>query len=153
MPTRRPSKHSRILLVDDEQDILDILSRTLEMAGYDVNLASNGRMALEMVAAREYDLIITNIRMPVMNGVAFYRMLCNSFPHMASRVILCTGDIAYLTTQPSPGNAGVPVILKPFQLRNVLEIVAWQLSSEHDRVPALPLAPNLENLLPSATQP
>jgi DNA-binding NtrC family response regulator len=154
VPTRRPSKENRILLVDDEQDILDILSRTLEMAGYHIDLASNGKRALEMVAARKYDLIITNIRMPIMNGEAFYRILSNSFPHMARKVIFCTGDIAYLTTQASPSNTGVPVILKPFQLRDVLETVACQLSPEHGRVPALPLVPNLDSFpLSSATQP
>ncbi len=91
---RQESAQARILLVDDEEDILDILARVLRSAGYLVDLVSNGQMALEQVARQDYDLIISNIRMPVMGGEEFYRRLTSAFPRMVRKVVFCTGDIA-----------------------------------------------------------
>jgi CheY-like chemotaxis protein len=98
---------------------------------------------LEQVALRDYDLIITNMRMPIMGGEEFYRRLTSSFPRMSQKVVFCTGDIANQDTQRFLGSTGAPVIFKPFQLRTVLEVVAWQLARERERLPAhvpLPVA-------------
>ena len=107
-PSCRASPQSKILLVDDEQDILDILARALGIAGYNVDAACNGQLALDKVSAQDYDLIVTNIRMPVMGGEAFYRELCSSYPRLAKRVIFCTGDIANLATQRFLNTTGAP---------------------------------------------
>jgi CheY-like chemotaxis protein len=133
---RQESVAIKILVVDDEEDILDILARVLGSVGYHVDLASNGQKALERVALQDYDLIITNIRMPIMGGEEFYRRLTNSFPRMSHKVVFCTGDIANQETQRFLGSTGAPVIFKPFQLRTVLEVVAWQLTRERQHLPA-----------------
>jgi len=138
-PSCRASMQSKILLVDDEQDILDILARALGIAGYNVDTACNGQLALDKVSAQEFDLIVTNIRMPIMGGEAFYRELCSSYPRLGKRVIFCTGDIANLATQRFLNSTGAPVIFKPFQLSTVLEVVSWKLAKE--RTPAH--APNV----------
>ena len=140
-PSCRASPQSKILLVDDEQDILDILARALGIAGYNVDAACNGQLALDKVSAQDYDLIVTNIRMPVMGGEAFYRELCSSYPRLAKRVIFCTGDIASLATQRFLNTTGAPVIFKPFQLSTVLDVVSWKLAKDRTpaHVPALPL--------------
>ena len=135
-PPRQELAAIRILVVDDEEDILDILARVLGAAGYQVDLASNGEKALERLALQDYDLIITNIRMPIMGGEEFYRRLTNSFPRMSHKVVFCTGDIANQDTQRFLGSTGAPVIFKPFQLRTVLEVVAWQLARERERLRA-----------------
>jgi len=124
-----------ILLVDDERDILDILVRALSTAGYSLDVASNGQVALDRIAVRDYDLIITNIRMPVMGGEVFYQSLCSTYPRLSKRVIFCTGDIANLDTQRFLNSTGAPVIFKPFQLGTVLEVVSWKLAK--DRTPSL----------------
>ena len=141
--SRCASMPSRILIVDNEQDILDILTRVLASAGYDVDTASNGRLALEEASRRTYDLIITNIRMPVMDGKAFYRELRSSHPALSERVIFCTGDIANPTTRRFLRGAGAPVIFKPFALRTVLNVVSWKLRAGHSPAsfPRLPLVP------------
>lgn len=135
-PSCRASLQSRILLVDDEQDILDILARALGIVGYNVDTACNGQLALDKVSAQDYDLIVTNIRMPVMGGEALYRELCSSYPRLGKRVIFCTGDIANLATQRFLNTTGAPVIFKPFQLSTVLEVVSWKLAKQ--RAPAHP---------------
>ncbi|MGB9880250.1 MAG: response regulator [Anaerolineae bacterium] len=129
---------TRILLVDDEQAILDILVRVLKTAGYEVDTAGNGQEALQRVARRDYDLIITNIRMPVLDGRAFYRQLCGSYPHLCQRIIFCTGDTADVATQRFLNSTGAPVIFKPFQLTTVLEMVACKLATNQAPVTAIP---------------
>ena len=123
--------HNRILLVDNEQDILDILARVLRSAGYHADMAKDGQQALAQVSRRDYDLIISNIRMPVMGGEVFYHQLCASYPHLSKRVIFCTGDIANVSTRRFLNATGAPVIFKPFQLRTVLDVVSGQLRRVH----------------------
>jgi CheY-like chemotaxis protein len=137
------SAHSRILLVDNEQDILDLLARLLGSVGYNIDMARNGRLALAKVCRRNYDLIISNIRMPVMGGEAFYHQLCASYPHLSGRIIFCTGDIANASTRRFLNATGVPVIFKPFQLHTVLDVVSGRLSEIHSpaKPPGLPLLP------------
>ena len=70
-----PAAPRRVLLVDDEAHILRILSVKLEAAGYDVHTCGNGRLGLAEAVAWRPDLIVTDLTMPLMNGVEFSRAL------------------------------------------------------------------------------
>jgi len=78
----------RILVVDDEENARMALSKILTREGYDVASAGNGYEALNYLRDKEVDLIITDINMPEMNGMAFLRELNRSHP--ASNVIMIT---------------------------------------------------------------
>src|SRR5580765_2511853 len=65
-----PAGRPRILVVDDEAAILDLLSKTLALAEYDVDLAPDGRTALERLRIIPYDLLITDLKMPGIDGLA-----------------------------------------------------------------------------------
>ncbi len=116
-----------ILLVEDDQPVADALAYLLRAAGYRVDLAYNGREALEKVAAGEYDLIICDVRMPVMDGEAFYRELRRSRPSLSQRIVFCTGDPDNPGTRRLLKTSGVPFIRKPFRLGAVLEMVSARL--------------------------
>jgi len=58
-----------LLLVDDEEDLRTIIGTKLESAGFEVQLSSNGEEALEMMRKKRPDLVIMDVKMPVMNGV------------------------------------------------------------------------------------
>lgn len=120
---------NRILLVEDDQPVGDALAYLLRAAGYPVDLAYNGREALEKVAAGEYDLIICDVRMPVMDGEAFYRELRRSRPGLSQRIVFCTGDPENPATRRLLKTSGVPFIRKPFRLGAVLEMVSARLVS------------------------
>jgi excisionase family DNA binding protein len=68
-PVGRP----RVLVVDDEEGIRDLLSKTLALADYEVDLAHDGRTALDRLRLIQYDLLITDLRMPGVDGLTVIR--------------------------------------------------------------------------------
>jgi excisionase family DNA binding protein len=114
--------HPRVLVVDDEAAIRDLLSKTLALAEYDVDLAPDGRTALERLRIIPYDLLITDLKMPGVDGLAVIRearRLKADIP-----VIIITG----FSTEASAieaVNLGVSGYLtKPFRVPRVLAAAA-----------------------------
>jgi signal transduction histidine kinase len=84
-----PPRANPILLVDDEQDIRDVLQLALADAGYDVLLAENGQQALELFCETRPPIVITDIKMPVMDGIQLLRRIKQEAPD--TEVIMITG--------------------------------------------------------------
>src|SRR6476660_8370788 len=112
----------RVLVVDDEATIRDLLSKTLALAEYDVDMAPDGRSALERLRMIPYDLLITDLKMPGVDGLAVIRearRLKADIP-----VIIITG----FSTEASAieaVNLGVSGYLtKPFRVPRVLAVAA-----------------------------
>ncbi len=114
----------RILVVDDEESIQRLLTGVLEMDGHDVAVANNGREALDMVSRETFDLIITDIKMPVMGGTDLYKKLSEAGNPLARRVIFITGDTVAPDTRRFLEGVDNSVLAKPFRLRDVRESVA-----------------------------
>ncbi len=72
-PTSVPTGRARILVVDDEETIRELLSRTLALADYEVNVVPDGRTAVERMRLIPYDLLITDLRMPGVDGLTVIR--------------------------------------------------------------------------------
>ena len=121
--TRQPTDRPRILVVDDESSIRDLLTKTLTMdAEYDVDSASDGRSALERFHFYPYDLLIVDLKMPGMDGLAVIREAKRLTPSLP--VIIVTG---YSTEAAAieAANLGVAGYLtKPFRVREVLSKAA-----------------------------
>ena len=118
----KPDGRPRVLVVDDEASIRDLLARTLALAEYDVDVAPDGRVALERMRLFSYDLLITDLKMPGMDGLTVIneaRRLNASLP-----VIIITG----FSTEASAieaANLGVSGYLtKPFKVPKVLTVAA-----------------------------
>ena len=79
---------NRILVVDDEENARIALSKILEQEGYQVSSVSNGLEALEFLQHEKVEVIITDLRMPEMGGLAFLRELSKHYPR--SQVIMIT---------------------------------------------------------------
>ena len=79
-----------ILVVDDDADTRDLLSRYLSMAGYEVATAANGWEALIALDNRVVDLILLDVMMPGMNGITFLNILRNAQKKMATPVVIIT---------------------------------------------------------------
>lgn len=118
----------RILVVDDEEDIASALADILTLDGHSVDTADSGLAALERIAQSDYDLILTDLRMPKMDGPALYRQLKERYPHLSDRVIVLTGDTLHASASGFLTESGLPMIEKPFVPSEVLRLVAERLS-------------------------
>ncbi len=72
-PPAAPTGRARILVVDDEESIRELLSKTLALAEYEVDLAPDGDTAVDRMRAIPYDLLITDLRMPGVDGLTVIR--------------------------------------------------------------------------------
>lgn len=128
LPPPPAGERRRILVVDDEEAIQKLLTGVLEMDGHDVEVAVNGREALDKVAAQSFDLIISDIKMPVMGGPDMFRRLRETNNALARRVIFVTGDTVAPDTRRFLQEIDNTVLSKPFRLRDVRESVAAALA-------------------------
>src|SRR6266568_8610364 len=95
MPAERmPTPNSRpacILVVDDEPLVVALLADFLRLEGYEVETAKNGRDALAKIQARSYDLVLSDLRMPELDGVGLYRALEQQHPGLLPRLAFVSG--------------------------------------------------------------
>jgi excisionase family DNA binding protein len=116
------SGRPRVLVVDDEATIRDLLAKTLALAEYDVDLAPDGRTALERLRIIPYDLLITDLKMPGVDGLTVIKEARRLKPDIP--VIIITG----FSTEASAieaVNLGVSGYLtKPFRVPRVLAAAA-----------------------------
>ncbi len=82
----------RALVVDDEREIADLLAEILGTFGFRVDIVGDGVAALEQVAAHAYDVVLTDLKMPRLDGPGLYRELQRRHPALARRVVFITGD-------------------------------------------------------------
>jgi CheY-like chemotaxis protein len=120
----RSARHLVILVVDDEAAIREMLAEILEGAGHRVVTATSGRDALELMSRERYDVILTDIRMPDLDGRDLYREIERRWPERARRVAFLTGDTLTTTLREVAAESGRPVIEKPFLPSDVLRVVA-----------------------------
>ncbi|MCP3678536.1 MAG: response regulator [Deltaproteobacteria bacterium] len=116
----------RVLVVDDEEFILDVLREILEEEGYEVDCTMKAKEALDMVAGTQYDLVLTDVRMPALDGRDFYRIVTERLPHLSERVIFITGDIiddGIGELKKFILHAGCSYLQKPFRVGELLEVV------------------------------
>jgi two-component system NtrC family sensor kinase len=124
-PSQKSSAHQRtILVVDDEAEIREALTEILSGARHRVVTASSGRQALARMAKEHFDVILTDIRMPDLDGRAFYREIERRWPARAGRVVFVTGDTLASGLREFVSASGRPVIEKPFLPGDVRRVVA-----------------------------
>ena len=114
----------RILIVDDEPEIRDTLAEILTGAQHRVVTASSGHEALERMAAEHYDVILTDIRMPDIDGRALFQEIRRRWPERVRRVGFITGDTLASALREFAAESGCPVIEKPFLPADVRRVVA-----------------------------
>lgn len=118
----------RILVVEDEPRIRQVCQRALTSQGYHVDFATNGATAEDMLMKEDYDLLLIDIKTPVMNGKEFYRNIESRYPKLRDRVIFTTGDVISNDTQDFLKQAGRSFLLKPFTLDELQTIVRESLN-------------------------
>lgn len=127
----RPSGKS-VLVIDDEQWILDLAGELLRAEGHAVETALGGQPALDLIAQRRFDVIISDWKMPGLNGVRLFEHLQRIRPDAAARVLFMTGDVVNDTFQDFLRKHDLACLSKPFATGEFRAAVA--------RVFALPAA-------------
>jgi CheY-like chemotaxis protein len=114
-----PVRGQTILLVEDEPGIATALTRVLRRDGHTVDTAANGRQALARLQGRVYDLILSDLRMPELDGPGLYRTLEQEYPALCQRFVFLTGDTLSPETLDFFAQTGVPRLIKPFDIAAV----------------------------------
>ena len=112
-----------ILVVEDEPGIRQVCQRALTSQGYHVDFATNGATATDMLMEEDYNLLLIDIKTPVMNGKEFYRNIEARYPKLRDKVIFTTGDVISNDTQGFLEEAGRLCLLKPFTPAELQTIV------------------------------
>lgn len=118
----RNGDRPRILVVDDELAVRDLLSKTLTMSDYDVDMAADGHAAIERLRAVTYDLLITDLKMPGMDGLSVIREARKINADLPVIVITGYSTEASAIEAINLGVAGY--LTKPFRLPRILAATA-----------------------------
>jgi signal transduction histidine kinase/CheY-like chemotaxis protein len=111
-----------VLVVEDEAALGAAVAEAMGDAGFSVDRANDGLEALERVRDRRYDLIICDLKMPRLDGTAFYRTLESTDPALARRVLFVTGDVAGTDAERFLEETSCRWLAKPFRLRDLLRV-------------------------------
>jgi PAS domain S-box-containing protein len=118
-----------ILVVDDEPDVASVLAELLMIDGHQVDTAANGAVALRKLRERAYDLILSDLRMPEMDGPGLYQAIERHHPALSRRMIFMTGDALSPETQGFLAGTAVPSVSKPFSVQEIRRVIQQMLQA------------------------
>ncbi|PCJ59399.1 MAG: response regulator [Rhodospirillaceae bacterium] len=124
---------ARILVAEDDESVRQFVARALTHGGHEVTVSENGLLALDRLAAESYDLLLTDILMPGMDGIALALKASKENPDMP--ILLMTG---YAAEKQRAHNLNVliyRVISKPFTLKGICDVVDDALADKSGRGP------------------
>jgi two-component system, sensor histidine kinase and response regulator len=128
MEALAPVESKTILVVDDERDLAEVVVEALERDGHRVEVASNGADALRRLEREVFDLVVSDTRMPVMDGLELFREIERRFPSLRRRIIFVTGDVLDREKQRVLEATAAPFLAKPFDLGELRRLVGRTLS-------------------------
>jgi len=122
---RASTSAPRVLVADDEEAIRELLVRTLALAEYHVRTVPDGQAAVDLLRAEPFDLLITDLRMPGLDGLALIREARRLYPHLPIVIITGFSTEASAIEAINLGVAGY--LTKPFRMAKVLAVAAQAL--------------------------
>jgi PAS domain S-box-containing protein len=112
-----------VLVIDDEADVAEILADILRGDGHGVEVADSGEAALAVLAERDFDVILSDLRMPGLDGPSLYRIIERRRPELVSRLAFVTGDTLSPRIKKFLRGADRPYIEKPISPQEVRDLV------------------------------
>jgi putative nucleotidyltransferase with HDIG domain len=119
--TERPRRKARVLVVDDETHVRSMMGSTLERHGYEITLSSSGREALEELERNGYDLVLTDIVMKDINGIALLEQVHAKHPNLPVVMVTAIHDISVAIDAMRRG--AYDYLLKPFEREHLISAV------------------------------
>ncbi len=117
-----------VLVVDDEEPVANLLARLLRELGHQPTVVNSGIEALELIAREQFDLILSDVKMPGMSGFELHQTIKQTNPELAARLVFVTGDMLSAATQARIAQSGNPYIAKPFAIERLETLVRALLS-------------------------
>ena len=114
LPGDERDESAHILVIDDEEPVLTLITEILQLDGHRVTPAFNGAEAIALLNVGDYDLILSDVRMPAVGGPTFFEILQTTRPDLLPKVVFVTGDTMSASTQEFLQRAARPVLSKPF---------------------------------------
>ena len=111
---------TRALVVEDELALGEAVADALRDAGFEVDRANDGEEAIERTQSRAYDVIVCDLKMPRVDGMAFFSHLASTAPALTRRVLFVTGDVAGTEAEQFLERSGCRWLAKPFRLRDLV---------------------------------
>ena len=115
-PDLREGAGRRILIIDDEEPILNLVREKLGQHGYEVMVAAHGEAGLKQLKQNRFDVTFCDWKMPGLNGREVYEHLRNSNPQLARRMVFLTGDVINDQMRKFLETEKLPCLTKPFAL-------------------------------------
>ncbi len=115
-------KQLKLLFVEDEDDLLEIISDTLTKLDANYKTAINGKDALEILAKDDIDIVITDINMPVMNGLDLIENINKLYPNIKVIIMSAHTETEYIQKAKELGVEDY--LIKPFDFIKFIELVA-----------------------------
>ncbi|MCB8968495.1 MAG: PAS domain S-box protein [Ardenticatenaceae bacterium] len=117
-----------ILIIDDEEGIRAVLSRALRRENYRVDSVSDGETGLAYAQQHDYNIIVCDMHMPQIDGMAVYKQLQAQQPHLLSRLIFTTGETSSETVRLFLQETGASFLIKPFDLQDLRQMIKMKLN-------------------------
>ncbi|MFC5315872.1 response regulator [Azospirillum rugosum] len=118
-----PSVKKKVLTVDDSRTMRDMVAFTLKGAGYDVVEAGDGQQALTLIGANKVDLVITDLNMPVMDGLTLIRRLRATPAHRTLPILMLTTEADESKKAEGRSAGATGWIVKPFNPDKLISVV------------------------------
>jgi len=122
----------RILVVDDEPDVAETIAEILEIAGHDVEIANGGLAGLEALRQRDFDLIVSDLRMPDLDGRGLWERAENLRPGLSGRFLFITGDTLSPLAREFLVDGARPHLEKPIVPADLRHAVAEKIAALSD---------------------
>ncbi len=118
-----PTLGQRVLIIDDEEGVREVLREALSNYGHVAHTTSSGQEALRWIETLPYDLIICDMKMPDVDGKTFYTEVQSRWPALLDRIVFCTGDVVNPRTQSFLQELGCRYVTKPFKVEELLTLL------------------------------
>ena len=122
----------RILVVDDEQDILDLLEDALSSEGFAVDTAPDARGALDLIRDHIYDVAVLDFHLPDMDGIMLHHHIRQMDEELAERTVFVSGMTQDPDRMDYYAAVGGAFLAKPFDVTQVLEAIAAVIKRDED---------------------
>ena len=116
-PIAAKTRSLHVLVIDDEESILHLIQEVLSTEGHRVEIATSGMAALELIERNRYDVIVSDWKMPGLNGINLFQELLVKNPVAARRMLFMTGDVIKESFQEFLQKNSRTCLSKPFALR------------------------------------